>query len=188
MSSTGAEGASVFGIGMSEMLIILAVALVVFGPAKLPEIAKSIAKGLREIRRAGDDLRASVNLDLDDERPRFRPPPPPAVGPAGADPADAAELAHIPGSELVDHLHAGGPGDGPHPPAEPVAPGASASAIGSPSDSSTGADERWPRPAEGTLAQGSLHEVEAPAAAAGEAPDDGTGGAMTAGDDAPKVG
>ena len=71
-----------FGIGMSEMVIILAVALLVFGPEKLPEVAKTIAKGLRDLRRAGDDLRSSVDFNLDDDRPKprraFHPPEDPA--------------------------------------------------------------------------------------------------------------
>lgn len=95
-----------FGIGMSEMLIILAVALLVFGPQKLPEIAKSIAKGLKELRRAGDDLRSSVNFDLDEEKPnRARPRPiaPPKDEKAAqpAEPAPPTEPAAIPGSELA---------------------------------------------------------------------------------------
>jgi sec-independent protein translocase protein TatB len=69
----------VFGIGMSEMVIILGVALLVFGPQKLPEVAKTIAKGLRDLRRASDDLRSQVMVDLDDEHPR--PPPLPAAKP-----------------------------------------------------------------------------------------------------------
>ncbi len=64
-----------FGIGMSEMLIICGVALLVFGPKELPEIAKKIARGVREVRKASDDLRKSIDLD-DDEPPR-RPKPPP---------------------------------------------------------------------------------------------------------------
>ena len=65
-----------FGIGMSEMLIICAVALLVFGPTELPQIAKKIARGLKEVRKASDDLRKSIDLDDDDEPPRRKPPPP----------------------------------------------------------------------------------------------------------------
>lgn len=59
---------------MSEMLIICAVALLVFGPNELPQIAKKIARGLKEIRKVSDDLRKSIDLDDDDEPQRRRPP------------------------------------------------------------------------------------------------------------------
>ena len=70
-----------FGIGMSEMLVILGVALLVFGPTELPQIAKKIAKGMREVRRASDDLRRSIDIDDDDDH-RFRRPPPPEPPPS----------------------------------------------------------------------------------------------------------
>ncbi len=46
-----------FGIGMPELILILAVALIVLGPKKLPEIARALGKGLAEFRRATDDLK-----------------------------------------------------------------------------------------------------------------------------------
>ncbi len=45
-----------FGIGMPELMIILVIALVVLGPQKLPEIARSLGKGLAEFKRAGTDF------------------------------------------------------------------------------------------------------------------------------------
>jgi sec-independent protein translocase protein TatA len=49
-----------FGIGMPELMIIMALALVVIGPQKLPELARSIGKGLAELRRATDDLQRDM--------------------------------------------------------------------------------------------------------------------------------
>ena len=89
-----------FGMGMSEILIICAVALLVFGPQQLPEMAKKIAKGLKEVRRASDDLKRSINLDDDDDRPRWKPPVPrPPLQPS---PDAALEQAIIPGSTLAN--------------------------------------------------------------------------------------
>ncbi len=45
-----------FGIGMPELLVILALALVVLGPRKLPELARSLGKGLAEFKRATREL------------------------------------------------------------------------------------------------------------------------------------
>lgn len=46
-----------FGIGMPELILILALALIVLGPRKLPEIARALGKGIAEFRRATDELK-----------------------------------------------------------------------------------------------------------------------------------
>ncbi len=53
-------------IGMWEILLIVAVALIIFGPAKLPELGRSIGNGLKEFRKATRDLKNSVSLDESD--------------------------------------------------------------------------------------------------------------------------
>ena len=64
-----------FGIGMTEVIIILVVALLVIGPKKLPDVARSIGKGLREFRRATTDLKEEFegegleDLDFDEADP-----------------------------------------------------------------------------------------------------------------------
>ena len=54
-----------FGIGMPEMLLILAIALIVIGPKKLPDLAKSLGRAFAEFKRATSELKES--LEIDDE-------------------------------------------------------------------------------------------------------------------------
>lgn len=57
-----------FGIGVPELILILVVGLIVFGPGKLPEMGRSLGKGIREFRKASNALTAAINA----------PEPPPA--------------------------------------------------------------------------------------------------------------
>jgi len=54
-----------FNLGPMELLMIFLVALLVFGPEKLPEVARTLAKIMREIRRAGDEVRQHLDPDMD---------------------------------------------------------------------------------------------------------------------------
>ena len=79
-----------FGIGMTELIVILAIALVVLGPKKLPEIARSLGRGLAEFRRASSEMRREF-LDVTDEsRPLSPAAPAPPAESAGAQPAAPA--------------------------------------------------------------------------------------------------
>ena len=49
-----------FGLGVPELVLILVIGLVVFGPGKLPEIGAAFGKGLREFRRAGREITEDV--------------------------------------------------------------------------------------------------------------------------------
>ena len=64
-----------FNIGPMELLLILLVALVVVGPKRLPEVGRSIGKGLRELRKAQDEVRETLTLELDEKPPAARRKP-----------------------------------------------------------------------------------------------------------------
>ena len=52
-----------FGIGMPEMILILAIALIVIGPKKLPDLAKSLGRAMREFKKATSEFKESMEID-----------------------------------------------------------------------------------------------------------------------------
>ena len=95
-----------FGIGMPELIVILVVALVVLGPSRLPEVARTLGKALAEFRRQTNDVMEEFQVQalLDDERPRpasAKPavPATPAGAPAGTMPHATTTAAAPPATE-----------------------------------------------------------------------------------------
>lgn len=88
-----------FGIGMPELLLILALALIVLGPKKLPELAKTLGKGLAEFRRATDEIKdefRQMEHEIDESSttatPKNDPPlEKPAEPPPPTNPPDSTE-------------------------------------------------------------------------------------------------
>ena len=66
-------------IGLAELIILLVVVLIVFGPGKLPDIGNAIGRGVREFRKASNDLEESIRGDTKKpsrlRHPRRRRPP-----------------------------------------------------------------------------------------------------------------
>ncbi len=56
-----------FGMGVPEILLILAIALIVIGPKKLPELAKSLGRAMGEFKRATNDFKESLEIDKFDD-------------------------------------------------------------------------------------------------------------------------
>lgn len=80
------------GLSMTELVIILGLALLLLGPDQLPTIAKSLGKGLRELRKATEDIKSQFEeemVNFDDQPKRMlapvpNPPDDPAAARAGA--------------------------------------------------------------------------------------------------------
>ncbi len=104
-----------FGLSFSELVIIAILALLLLGPDKLPDAAKTLAKVLKDLRRASEDLKEQIGTELnvleDTKRtvtgalagaladatldPAKAPPPPPR------EPPPAAEAGNVPGLEAA---------------------------------------------------------------------------------------
>jgi len=80
-----------FDIGLQEMLIIGVIALLVFGPGKLPELGRMVGRAMREFRRASDEFRQTVetNLQINEPDPIVQPSVAPAADTPSAEPGSA---------------------------------------------------------------------------------------------------
>jgi TatA/E family protein of Tat protein translocase len=128
-----------FNIGPLELLVILLLALVVVGPSRLPEVGRSIGKGLRELRKVQDEMRDSINFNLDEpirpkpvprkpRTPERTPPAPADDDPGWAAPAAAETVPEAPDLSSEGPPHAieapAGEQEVPGDPADPAAPAA----------------------------------------------------------------
>ncbi len=75
------------GVGTTEILVILVVALLVLGPNQLPKVARTLGKTLRDLRRAADGIQDEIRREISDGGPDAAAPPPAApADPAGPPP------------------------------------------------------------------------------------------------------
>jgi sec-independent protein translocase protein TatB len=96
-------------LGTTELLVIAVVALVLFGPRKLPEIGRTVGKAIGEFKRASDDFKRTWEYEVEIERRRPAADQAPAFPEGGSAEAAAALPAYDAGA---------GDFDGPRPQAE----------------------------------------------------------------------
>jgi sec-independent protein translocase protein TatA len=93
-------------LGVPELIVIFIVALIVFGPRKLPELGRSLGKSLAEFKRASNELRSTLDEEIKTEERRaavLTPPAAPEAPAATAEPAAASSLADETGARSGQH-------------------------------------------------------------------------------------
>ena len=88
-----------FDIGFQELVLILVIALLVFGPTRLPELGRALGRGMREFRRATEEFRSTVETNL-----HINDPDPIPAAPAPATTETAAASAAPPTGALPDSV------------------------------------------------------------------------------------
>jgi TatA/E family protein of Tat protein translocase len=86
-------------IGMPELIIILTIALIIFGPRKLPELGRSLGRSLSEFKRASNELKHTLDeeIRIEEQRDveRQRTPEPAVAMPADPDPAEPDDQERV---------------------------------------------------------------------------------------------
>jgi sec-independent protein translocase protein TatA len=81
---------AMFGsLGMPELIVIFVIALIVFGPRKLPELGRSLGRGIAEFKKATNELQNTLEEEIrNEEQPRQTPTTPPTPKAEADAPAD----------------------------------------------------------------------------------------------------
>jgi len=94
-------------IGFPELMIIMVVALIVFGPRKLPELGRSLGKSLAEFKRASNELRSTLDEEIRNEERKTALTTPPAAIPPPPVSTDPATIASPAAPETIARGHQG---------------------------------------------------------------------------------
>lgn len=100
-----------FGIGLPELIVIMVVALLVVGPSKLPELAKSLGRAFSEFRRMADEVKETIEEEVADaEASQEERPPDDAVEKvyAGGPPGETEQHAQNVNGEEQKNIPEGG--------------------------------------------------------------------------------
>jgi Tat protein translocase TatB subunit len=85
-------------LGFQELILIFVVALIFFGPRKLPELGRSLGKSMAEFKRASNELRNTLDeeIQLEEKRAALKAPPEPVAPPVPAPPPSLEADSSIP--------------------------------------------------------------------------------------------
>ena len=92
-------------LGMPEILIILVIALIVFGPRKLPELGKTLGQSLAQFRRASEDFKRQWEDEVTIERQRIEAPAPAPAEHASYPAPESTSVEEIQTSASEEPLH-----------------------------------------------------------------------------------
>lgn len=141
-----------FGIGFQEMLIILVVVLIFFGPKRLPDLAKSLGKGIAEFKKASEEVRKGIDDAVKEESEAAAPKPPEDLSPYGKAPGSgsAPEEPAVPepGPPTADRSAVPGAPPDP-PPANPAPVTGAPAAAGDAAPGTATSDTPVPPPRQG---------------------------------------
>jgi TatA/E family protein of Tat protein translocase len=117
-----------FGIGFQEMLIILVVVLIFFGPKRLPDLAKSLGKGIAEFKKASEEVRKGIEDAVKEESTEEARKPPEDLSAYGKAPGSATAPEEPAKPQPAPPTEASAPAGGAPPDNAPVEPAPSTGA------------------------------------------------------------
>jgi sec-independent protein translocase protein TatA len=82
-------------LGMPELVVIFVIALIVFGPRKLPELGRSLGKGIAEFKRATNELQSSLEQEIQLEEQRISRDDAKAAAPTAPTPAAPTDVTPV---------------------------------------------------------------------------------------------
>ena len=91
-------------IGMPELIVIFTIALLIFGPRKLPELGRSLGRSLSEFKKASNELRSTLEEEIRVEEQREATKVPPAVSTAAPAPQTASPTDEPAPARAADHI------------------------------------------------------------------------------------
>jgi TatA/E family protein of Tat protein translocase len=127
-----------FGIGFQEMLIILVVVLIFFGPKRLPDLAKSLGKGIAEFKKASEEVRKGIEDAVKEQSAEEAPKPPEDLSAYGKAPGSAPAPSVPAKPEPAPPTEVPAPASGTPPDNAPVEPAPSTGAPATAEDAAPG--------------------------------------------------